>query len=185
MVSPSTATRAFGPTLKAGVATVRPSTATRPATIQRSASRREQSPARANRLASRSSPDGDAVAFFDGLTMITAMYASAVTVAMAELSPAHADNGRDLGVNPEFGRQQVRVAEPVVTRRINIAAETVDAGPILGRPALARRMEVVQHHGATRHQQLGRIGRRVIEPFAAAATRSLQAKRSNPAACPS
>src|SRR5215469_16907937 len=48
--------RVAGPTTNAGLVIFAPSTTTRPAAIQASASRREQRPARAMRLAIRSSP---------------------------------------------------------------------------------------------------------------------------------
>ena len=51
--SPSTVTVFSAVTVTAGVTSVLPSTATRPAEIQRSASRREHSPARASILATR------------------------------------------------------------------------------------------------------------------------------------
>src|SRR5579871_1695744 len=51
---PSTRMRAAGPTTRAGLLSFLPSTMTRPAAIHASASRREQRPARAIRLAMRS-----------------------------------------------------------------------------------------------------------------------------------
>src|SRR5690349_17868470 len=49
--------RSPSPTLQAGLLSFLPLTTTRPSAIQRSASRREQRPARASRLAIRSPPD--------------------------------------------------------------------------------------------------------------------------------
>ncbi len=59
---PSTMILSFGPTVNAGVSSIFPLTLTRPSAIHRSASRREQSPARAMTLAMRS----DSVAVFKG-----------------------------------------------------------------------------------------------------------------------
>ena len=59
---PSTRMRSLGETSSAGLASTVPLTLTRPCSIQRSASRREHSPARASALAMRIGPAGAAAA---------------------------------------------------------------------------------------------------------------------------
>ena len=78
-----------------------------------------------------------------------------------------AEDRRHSGVQAHFGREQIRVLEPVPARRRDRAAILVQ-GAVVFRPELEGRMHIVEHDDSGGLQQASRVGGGIAGALAAA-----------------